>query len=107
MLAHNRMLSLQSVAAKQDFRQQQRQVKKAVDRAKESWIRKVASEGEAARKDGRMRWGSIRSLQQAHAGRRPVWPNAVRKEDGELTQGEAETLQRWHQHFRNLLNQQS
>ena len=31
----------------------------------------------------------------------------MRKEDGELTQGPTEVLQRWHQHFCKLLNQQS
>ena len=29
------------------------------------------------------------------------------KEDGDLTQGSAEVLCRWHQHFSKLLNQQS
>ena len=65
-------------------------VKKAVDRAKETWIRKVAKEGEAAKKDGKMRWDCIRRLKQVHAGRRPVRPSAVRNEDGELTQGPTE-----------------
>ena len=31
----------------------------------------------------------------------------VRKEDGQLTQDSLEVLQRWHQHFCKLLNQQS
>ena len=64
-------------------------------------------EGEAAVKDGKTRWESVRKLQQVHAGCRPTRPSAVRKEDGELTQGPTEVLQRWHQHFRKLLNQQS
>ena len=42
-----------------------------------------------------------------HAGRRPTRPTAVRKEDGGLTQCPAEVLDRWHQHFNKLLNQQS
>ena len=61
--AHSRMLAVNSIAAKKEFRQQQRNVKKAVDRAKEKWIRKVALEGEAAKKDGRTRWECIRRLQ--------------------------------------------
>ena len=80
-------------------------VKRAVDKAKEEWIRKVAVECEAAVMDGKKRWGNIRRLQQVHAGRRPVRPGAVKKEDGELTQGPVEALQRWHQHFSKLLNQ--
>ena len=101
--AHARMLS--SVAAKREFRRCQRVVKRAVDKAKEEWIRKVATECEEVVKDGRTRWNSIRRLQQEHAGRRPARPSAVRKEDGKLTQGPAEELQRWHQHFSKLLNQ--
>ena len=41
-----------------------------------------------------------------YAGRRPTRPSAVRREDGELTQGPTEVMQRWYQHFSKLLNQQ-
>ena len=75
------------MAAKREYRRQQRIVKRAVDKVKEEWIRRVAMEGEAAKKDGRARWDSIRRLQRVHTGCRPIRPNAVRKEDGELTQG--------------------
>ena len=67
----------------------------------------MAREAEEAVKDGRTRWVCIRRLQQAYAGSRPCIPRAVRKNDGELTNGPSEVLQRWHQHFSNLLNQQS
>ena len=56
---------------------------------------------------GMTRWESIRKLKQAGAGCRPVRPTATRKENGELTQGPSEVLQRWHQHFSKLLNQQT
>ena len=95
------------MAAKKEFRRQQRVVKKAVDSAREEWIQKVAVLGEAAVKDGKTRWECIRRLQQTHARRRPIMPSAVRKEDGELTQGQEEMLQRWHQYFNKVLNQQS
>ena len=64
-------------------------VKKAVDRAREGWIRKVATEGEAAMKDGKTRWECIRRLQQAYAGHRPTRPSVVRKEDGGSNRGAA------------------
>ena len=67
-------------------------------------MRRVVKEGEAAVKDGRARWDSIRKLQQAHSGRRPVKPSAVLKENGELTQGPEEVRMRWHQHFMKILN---
>ena len=65
--AHNRMLRTNSQAARKEFRQQQRTVNRAVDKAKEEWIRRVAMEGEAAVKDGRTRWESIRKVQQEDA----------------------------------------
>ena len=47
-------------------------VRKAVVKAKENWVNKVATEGEAARRDGQVRWGIIRQLQRAYSGCRPV-----------------------------------
>lgn len=61
--------------------------KKAVDKAKENWIRRTAKDGEAGWKT---RWESIRRLQQVHAGCRP---SALRKEDGEITAEVASALQ--------------
>ena len=101
------LLSKGSVAAKKEFRRQQQVVKKAVDSAREEWIKKMAVLSEAAVKDGKTRWECIRRLQQTHAGCRPITPSAVRKEDGELTQNQEEMLQRWHQYFNKVLNQQS
>ena len=96
-----------SLATKRSFRQLQRKVKRAVDEARESWIAKVAADGEAAVKDGKTRWESIRKLQRAFGGRKSVRPSAVKKLNGELAEGEAEVLQRWQQHFATLLNVQS
>ena len=61
------------------------------------------NEGETAVKDGKTRCECIRRL-QLYAGRKPIRPSAVRKENGELTQGPTEMLQRWQQHFSKLLN---
>ena len=99
--AYSKMLAVNSIAARREFRQQQRNVKKAVDTAKEEWIRKVALEGEAAKKDGRTRWECIKRLQQSHDGRRPARPSAVKKENAELTQGPSEV---WNSGVSKLLN---
>ena len=104
--AHKRMLATNSVKARKEFRQQQRKVKRAVDQAREHWIRRVALEGETAVKDGKTRWECIRRL-QLYAGRKPIRPSAARKENGELTQGPMEMLQRWQQHFSKPLNHQA
>ena len=105
--AHSRMLAVNSIAARKEFRHQQRNVKKAVDKAKEEWIRKVALGGEAAKKDGRTQWECISRLQQSHDGRKPARPSAVRKEEGKLTQGPSEVMERWRQHISKLLNKES
>jgi len=71
-------------------------VRVAVVKAKEDWVNKVAAEGEAARRDGHIRRGSIRRLQRADSSRRPVRTTAVLKTDGELTKGPEKIVDRWY-----------
>jgi len=47
-------------------------VQKAVNKVKEEWIQKVASDVEAAVKDNKVRWNNIHRLQRVYGGRRPV-----------------------------------
>ena len=82
-------------------------VRKAVVKAKENWVDKVTTKGEAARRDGQVRWGSIRRLQRAHSGHRPVKTAAVLKTNGELTKGLEKVTECWYEHFKKLLNIQS
>jgi len=89
-VAHNRMLSSNSAGARRAFRQSQRVVKKAVDKARENWILSVAMVAEETVNDGKTSWECIR---QAHAGHKPC---ISRKVDGEWV------LQCWHQHFSKL-----
>lgn len=77
MQAHNRMLQSSSSMHCKEFGRHQGKLKMAIDNAKEEWIRKVTLEGEKATKDGQTRWKSIRKLQMAHAGRRPIGPIAL------------------------------
>ena len=102
--AHLKALQSNTAADRKEFRKHQRIVKKAVEKAKEDWICRVAKEAEAAVKDGRARWDSMRRLQQTHAGRRPTKPSAVFKEDGDLAQGPSEVATRWYQHFLKVVN---
>ena len=76
-------------------------VQEAVVRAKGDWVDKV---GEAAKRAGQVRWGSICRLQRTHSGHRPVKTAAVLKTDGELTKGPEEVIDHWYEHFKNLLN---
>ena len=50
-------------ARKTEFRRHQRAVKRVVDKAKEEWVCRVATQREAATKDGQTRWKCIRRLQ--------------------------------------------
>ena len=65
-------------------------MKHAVGCAKERWILRIAREAEAAKKDGRQRWHSIRKLQMGYAGRRPSRQRALKKANGELTRSPEE-----------------
>ena len=56
---HIRILQSGSRVHQLEFRRSQRVVKKAVDRAREEWVHRIALEGEAAVKVGRTRWDSI------------------------------------------------
>ena len=55
-------------------------MKRAVDKAKEEWICRVAKEAEAAVKDRRIRWESVRRLQQIHMERSMIKPRSVKNE---------------------------
>ena len=102
--AYERLLQSNSPANRQEFRQQQRRVKNAINNAKDEWIRKVALEGEGTNRDGKTRWKCIRKLQTLHRGRRPVQTTSVLKENGELANDPDEINSRWHRHFTTILN---
>jgi len=103
--AQRKMLAVGTTGVKCEFRRRQRVVKKAVDKAGQDWIRRVAMEGEAAKKNGRTRWNSTRRLQQARSGRRQARRSSMRKDNISLTQGPHGVCDRWHQHFSELANQ--
>ena len=72
--------------------------------AKKKWILQVASEGEEAGKDDRVRWNRNRELQVIHAKRRPTRTSIVLKEDGVPTARMDVVTSHWHRHFTRLLN---
>ena len=53
------------------------------------------------KRDGKMKWMSIRKLQKVHAGRKPT---RTTKKDRELTSGTEEVKATWHEHFSQDLN---
>ena len=58
----SRYLQVGTRSCKQTYRRLQRKVQKAITDAKSKWILKVATEGEEAVKDGKIRWDCIRKL---------------------------------------------
>ena len=102
--AYRRFLQTSTTAFKKEFRKHQRIVKKAVDEAKEAWIRSVVAEVDGVKRDGKMKWMSIRKLQKVHAGRKPTRKTRLYKRDGELTSGTEEVKATWHEHFSQVLN---
>ena len=57
--AHWKFLQVGTRLRRRTFKKLQRMVQEAVFRAKENWFNKVAAKGEAAKRDGQDRWGSI------------------------------------------------
>ena len=58
--AYNRVLQVNSIANRKEFRKQRRAVKPAVDEAKGRWILRVAREAESETEDEKQRWMSIK-----------------------------------------------
>ena len=102
--AHDRLLHTDNTSNRREFRKHQRVVARAVVEAKERWIKSIASTAELARRDGKQRWKRVRELQLAFAGRKATRPTALFKEDGVEMQGPDEVKQRWHGHFKKILN---
>ena len=71
---------------------------------KNKWFQAKAAEIENKMNRSRPGWKSIRQLQEAGRGMRPVTPRALRKEDGELCKTSAECHDRWRRHFEKVLN---
>jgi hypothetical protein len=102
--AYNRFLCTQNSETKKEFRKCQRNVKKAVDEAKEKWIRNVIRDVELNNKDGKQKWKCIRKLQLAYAGRKPIRPAKFYKQDGSMTETPEEVQKVWVEHFTKVLN---
>ena len=67
---------------------------------KEDWVNNVAAKGETARRNGQVRWGSMRRLQEAHSGHRPVQTAVVLKADGKVVKGPEEVIDHHLKNFR-------
>ena len=78
-----------------------------VREAKNNWYQQQAQLVECGVADGglmRAVWRSLHNIQCGRAGLQPVQPKSVRRIDGQLCCGPVETLERWHEHFRSVLN---
>ena len=101
--AWNGVLRSDSPACRRRFRQCERDVKRAVTKAKEDWIQRTAL---AANDDGdgRGRWRCVKQLQMVSRGRQPTRTSAVLDEDGLLLSDPDAVTARWCRHFTKVLN---
>ena len=85
---------------------QRRSVASAVGSSKNKWLQEKAKSIQDALAQGRPNgvWQDIRAIRECRAGLQPVRCCSIKKKDGELCVGPAETLSRWREHFEGVLN---
>ena len=89
---------------------QRREVTKAVKKAKNDWLQEKASEVEVVMLFGgtqRSMWKSLRELQRGRVGLRPVRTRTIKKVNGDPCESVEESVNRWQEHFCQVLNVQS
>ena len=102
-----RWLHTQLPGDRERFVNQRRHVAKMVREAKNNWYQQQAQLVECGVADGGSMhavWRSLRNIQRGRAGLQPVRPKSVRRIDVQLCCGPVETLERWREHFRSVLN---
>ena len=102
-----RWLRTQLPEDRERFVNQRRHVAKMVREAKNNWYQQQAQLVECGVADGGSMhavWRSLHNIQRGRAGLQPVRPKSVRQIDGQLYCGPVETLKRWREHFRSVLN---
>ncbi len=87
-----------------------REAMKAVRKARNDWLQEKASEVEHAMLTGhshKSMWKSLRELQRGRASLRPVKSRNIRKANGDLCVSVEESVDRWREHFCQVLNVRS
>ena len=82
-------------ADRKNLAQQKGKVQRLMRQAKNQWFQQKAAEIELKLARSRSPWKSIRQLQSAKFGRKPVPPRALKQEDGSLCASESECNERW------------
>ena len=106
----NQLFSLWLRSGRHDDRQryltQRRCVAIAVRTCKNQWFQDMASSVQTALAQGNPNvvWHDIQVIGQCRAGLQPVRSRAIRKWNGSFCIGPAETLDRWYEHFKSVLN---
>ena len=99
-----RWLSSRNDADRERYVKLKSLVQRLIRQTKNKWFQTKAAEIEDKMNRSRPGWKSIRQLQEAGRGLRPVTPRALRKEDGELCKTTEECHDRWRRHFEKVLN---
>ena len=85
-----------------DYREKDREVKRKVQADKKKWIDGIADEAEEAARNQHMK--TIYTLTKLLCNDRPKQCTAVKDKDGEIISGKEEILNRWREHFSEVLN---
>ena len=83
------------------------EARKAVKQAKATWYRETAAVAERGKFGQKQVWDSIRDLQSAHRGLIPCRTSTIKKTDGTVCSSTEEQLERWREHFLQVLNVRS
>ena len=84
------------------FKNARRAVVKAVRNAKNSWFRDKADACQRAEHGDK--WRIVLEMKACHDGMRPARKVGVKKTDGTMCSGQHQVLERWREHFNNVLN---
>jgi hypothetical protein len=75
--------------------------------AKNAWFQSKAEEAQRSRFGGKRVWNCIRAMQSGRRGLIPSRSSCIRDEEGNQCRSLSEQQQRWHRHFRGVLNVRS
>ena len=97
-------LSSGSESDKTRYVKQKGAVQRLIRHVKNKWFQEKAKEIEFQIDRSKSAWKSLKQLQQAKSGLKPVAPRALRKEDGSPCKSANECNEQWRRHFEKVLN---
>ena len=104
---YRQWLCTKKAADLQRFRSARREARRVIRMAKNAWFQSKAEEAQRSRFGGKRVWNCIRAMQSGRRGLIPSRSSCIRDEEGNQCRSLSEQQQRWHRHFRGVLNVRS